>query len=85
MQNLTHKSLRPGSRRYEGVEELMKTYTGPSAFDNMISDLSKLNVKYLQQLLSDLKDGYINPFPGDYHRMLQQAVETNIMERTLLK
>lgn len=55
------------------------------SFNNMIAELLRLNTKYLQQLLSDLRDGYIPPWSGDYHRMLQHAVELNILERTVLK
>ncbi len=64
--------------QYEGTEF--------SAFNNLLIDLGKLNVKYLQQLLTDLnKNGAMPPFYGDYHRMLVGFVESNILERTMLK
>lgn len=57
-----------------------------NSFELMLTELSKLNIKYLQQLLSDLRTyGYIKPWSGDYHRMLIQCVESNILERTVLK
>ena len=60
--------------------------TPSNSFELMLVELYKLNIKYLHQLLSDLRAyGYIKPWSGDYHRMLIQCVESNILERTLLK
>jgi hypothetical protein len=57
-----------------------------NSFELMLEELHKLNVKYLQQLLSDLRVyGYIRPWSGDYHRMLINSIESAILERTVLK
>lgn len=68
------------------MDELLAAFSGKSAFENLLIDLSKLNAKYLQQLLSDLNSkGSIYPFHGEYHKMLISSVETMIIERTMLK
>lgn len=57
------------------------------AFNDMVIALSKLNVKYLQQLLSDLKEQPINsPFRSIHsqHQRLIGAVEHAILEKTVL-
>lgn len=54
-------------------------------FDRLLVDLFQLNNKYLQQMLNDLKAGYIPPWSGDYHRALVHLTELKILERTVLK
>lgn len=54
-------------------------------FDAMMQDLFKLNVKYLNQLLNDLKVGYIRPFSGELYKRMFEGVQYEIMERTILK
>lgn len=57
-------------------------------FNDMIAALSKLNVKYLQQLLSDLKAEPIRtPFKAilSSHKRLISSVEHLLFERTMLK
>lgn len=56
-----------------------------ATFDLMLSDLLKLNVKYLQQMLTDMSDIYIGSLSGEYNSKLQTAVESAVLERTLLK
>lgn len=56
-----------------------------SEFDLMINELYKLNIKYLQQLLTDLKSGYYFRFWSGELAILQYSIETNILERTILK
>jgi hypothetical protein len=69
------------SHPYSGQSE-----EGMRNFNALLTDLRKLNVKYLQILLSDLKSGgAIPPWYGDYHRMLVIEIEASIIERTLLK
>ena len=52
----------------------------------MIDELLTLNVKYLQVLLEDLQpDGADYYYVGDYRKMIVQAIESHILERTLLK
>lgn len=58
---------------------------GDHQFPAMLKELLELNTKYLQQMLSDLRSGYIPPWSGDYHRMLQHSIELSILERTMLK
>lgn len=56
------------------------------SFDALVADVIKLNPKYLEQLILDLRTrGYIAPWSGDYHRMLQHRVEIAILERTVLR
>lgn len=56
-------------------------------FHQMIAELSKLNVKYLQQLLSDLKknnpNSPFNPIRAQHNRLIS-SLEHLILERTIL-
>lgn len=64
----------------------MSDFAQPDGFELMLAELYKLNTKYLQLLLSDLRTyGYIKPWSGDYHRMLIQCIESNLLERVVLK
>ena len=74
------------AKRRARYKKVMSDFNTPDGFELVLNELCKLNTKYLQQLLSDLKTyGYIKPWSGDYHRMLIQCIESNILERTMLK
>lgn len=85
----THKTYGRMSKEFgTNLKEHLAQYEGKdfSAFNNLLAELRTLNLKYLQQLLSDLnKNGAMPPFYGDYHRMLVSSIESTIMERTILK
>lgn len=51
-------------------------------FEQMIAELSLLNVKYLEQLVNDLKS---NPGFKDPNKGLKERIEFVILERTVLK
>lgn len=88
MQTGMHGTFSDQTRYNEALKEHLAQFAGTSlsAFSNMLDDLSKLHIKYLQQLLSDLNDyGAMPPFYGDYYRMMVNTIETIILERTILK
>lgn len=59
---------------------------GWKVFNQMLVELSKLNLKYLQPLQQELENsGAIHPWYGDYHRRLKTWIETEILERTILR
>lgn len=51
-------------------------------FESLIKELSELNVKYLEQLVNDLKSGHGY---GDQNKRLRERVESIILEKTILK
>ncbi len=74
--------------RYKRILKKYPTLTGPNGEDRFASlqqELLCLNVKYIQQLVNDLKSGAIVPCYGDYHRTLQRTMEMALMEKTILK
>ena len=54
-------------------------------FDLLLVDLLDMHPKCLQTLLNDLDKAYIAPWSGEYNKKLKQAIEFNLLERTMLK
>lgn len=57
-----------------------------TAFDNLIQDLTKMNIKVIHVMLNDLNArGAIPPYYGQYHWKIVDALTSVVMERTMLK
>lgn len=84
------RELHQKAKRRAKVRKVLEKYRGHMAwgdgskehFEAMITELSKLNVKYLQQLVDDLTT---QPGFNDPNKELKHRVELTILERTILK
>jgi hypothetical protein len=55
-------------------------------FEDMVKELTSLNVNCLEILLSDLKNnGYVGGWSGEYHERLIREVECALLEKVVLK
>ena len=74
---------RAGGTDYPDNEEDVFKCKG---LNQMIEELCLLNLKTIQVLWSDLLQGeHIHPWRGHYRAALVSAIESNILERTILK